>query len=29
LIGRSPDFSDAMAMRMYFEYSPKFSVAVW
>ena len=29
LIGRSPDFSDAMAMRMYFEYTPKFSVAVW
>lgn len=29
LIGRSPDFSDAMAMRMYFEYAPKFVLAVW
>jgi hypothetical protein len=28
-IGRSPDFSDCLAMRMYFEYTPKFSVAVW
>ena len=29
LIGRSPDFSDALAMRMYFEYTPKFTLAVW
>ena len=29
LIGRSPDFSDALAMRMYFEYAPKFTLAVW
>jgi hypothetical protein len=29
LIGRSPDFSDCLAMRMYFEYSPKFQVSVW
>ena len=29
LIGRSPDFSDALAMRMYFEYSPKFIVSVF
>ena len=28
-IGRSPDFSDCLAMRMFFEYTPKFSVAVW
>ena len=28
-IGRSPDFSDCLAMRMLFEYTPKFSVAVW
>lgn len=29
LIGRSPDFSDCLAMRMYFEYTPKFTLAVW
>ena len=29
LIGRSPDFSDCLAMRMYFEYTPKFQVSVW
>jgi hypothetical protein len=28
-IGRSPDFSDCLAMRMYFEYSPKFQVSVF
>lgn len=27
LIGRSPDFSDALMMRMYFELSPKFVFA--
>lgn len=29
LIGRSPDFSDCLAMRMFFEYTPKFQVSVW
>lgn len=29
LIGRSPDFSDALAMRMIFEYTPKFQVSVF
>jgi hypothetical protein len=29
LIGRSPDFSDTLAMRMYFEYSPRFVVSVF
>jgi hypothetical protein len=29
LIGRSPDFSDTLAMRMYFEYTPKFVVSVF
>lgn len=29
LIGRSPDFSDMLAMRMWFEFKPKFVVAVW
>ena len=29
LIGRSPDFSDTLAMRMIFEYTPKFVVAVY
>jgi hypothetical protein len=29
LIGRSPDFSDCLAMRMIFEYTPKFQVSVW
>ncbi|NDD17058.1 MAG: hypothetical protein EB092_08655, partial [Chitinophagia bacterium] len=28
-IGRSPDFSDCLAMRMYFEYTPKFQVSVF
>ena len=28
-IGRSPDFSDCLAMRMYFEYTPKFVVSVF
>jgi hypothetical protein len=28
-IGRSPDFSDCLAMRMFFEYSPKFQVSVF
>ena len=28
IIGRSPDFSDALMMRMYFELAPKFCVAV-
>lgn len=28
LIGRSPDFSDALMMRMYYELSPKFRVIV-
>ena len=29
LIGRSPDFSDTLAMRMIFEYTPKFVVSVY
>ena len=29
LIGRSPDFSDCLAMRMYFEFAPKFVVSVF
>ena len=29
LIGRSPDFSDCLAMRMIFEYMPKFAVSVF
>jgi hypothetical protein len=29
LIGRSPDFSDCLAMRMFFEYTPKFQVSVF
>jgi hypothetical protein len=29
LIGRSPDFSDALAMRMIFEYTPRFQVSVF
>ena len=29
LIGRSPDFSDTLAMRMIFEYTPKFVVSVF
>lgn len=29
LIGRSPDFSDMLAMRMWFEFKPKFVVGVW
>lgn len=28
-IGRSPDFSDCLAMRMVFEYKPKFVVSVF
>jgi hypothetical protein len=28
-IGRSPDFSDCLAMRMFFEYTPKFQVSVF
>jgi hypothetical protein len=28
-IGRSPDFSDCLAMRMFFEYTPKFAVSVF
>ena len=28
-IGRSPDFSDCLAMRMIFEYTPKFSISVF
>lgn len=28
-IGRSPDFSDMLAMRMFFEFKPKFVVGVW
>ena len=28
LIGRSPDFSDTLMMRMYFEFAPKFSPIV-
>ena len=28
-IGRSPDFSDCLAMRMIFEYTPKFQVSVY
>ena len=28
-IGRSPDFSDCLAMRMLFEYSPRFQVSVF
>ena len=28
-IGRSPDFSDCLAMRMIFEYTPKFKVSVF
>ena len=28
-IGRSPDFSDCLAMRMFFEYTPKFVVSVF
>jgi phage I-like protein len=28
VIGRSPDFSDTLMMRMYFEYAPKFSPIV-
>ena len=26
-IGRSPDFSDALMMRMFFEYTPKYVFA--
>ena len=29
LIGRSPDFSDCLAMRMIFEYTPRFVVSVF
>ena len=29
LIGRSPDFSDCLAMRMIFEYTPRFQVSVF
>lgn len=29
LIGRSPDFSDCLAMRMIFEYTPRFVVSVY
>jgi hypothetical protein len=29
LIGRSPDFSDCLAMRMVFEYKPRFEVSVF
>ena len=29
LIGRSPDFSDALAMRMIFEYTPRFTISVF
>jgi hypothetical protein len=29
LIGRSPDFSDCLAMRMVFEYTPRFQVSVF
>lgn len=29
LIGRSPDFSDCLAMRMVFEYTPRFAVSVF
>ena len=29
LIGRSPDFSDTLAMRMFFEYTPRFEVSVF
>jgi hypothetical protein len=29
LIGRSPDFSDMLAMRTWFEFKPKFVVGVW
>ena len=29
LIGRSPDFSDCLAMRMIFEYTPKFTISVF
>ena len=29
LIGRSPDFSDTLAMRMIFEYTPRFAVSVF
>ena len=29
LIGRSPDFSDCLAMRMVFEYTPKFVLSVF
>ena len=29
LIGRSPDFSDCLAMRMIFEYTPKFVLSVF
>lgn len=28
-IGRSPDFSDCLAMRMFFEYSPRFAISVF
>jgi phage terminase large subunit len=28
-IGRSPDFSDCLSMRMFFEYAPKFQVSVF
>ena len=28
-IGRSPDFSDCLAMRMFFEYLPRFQVSVF
>jgi len=28
-IGRSPDFSDCLAMRMFFEYTPRFQVSVF
>ena len=28
-IGRSPDFSDCLAMRMIFEYTPRFQVSVY
>jgi hypothetical protein len=29
MIGRSPDFSDCLAMRMIFEYTPRFQVSVF
>lgn len=29
ILGRSPDYSDAMMMRMYFELTPEYEVLVW